>query len=455
MSTPTLLIECPPTPYQPERAWAIDVVVGTFMGLPYHTLPTTAPHYRLTLLGEPGGEVCLPDVFFQTPPAAWLLPASLPYGPLDGFEAPGGDRLPILFAGPPGTPWGLPLDVFGAAFFMLTRYEELVLEDRDDHGRFPAEASLAFREGFLELPVVDAYVDALWSALGRQWPGLARPTPASRLVLSHDADWPLGTLRRSPEVIARACMGDLVSRRDPLLAARRVRAYFEVKAGRCDGDPCNTFDFLMDTSERHGMQSAFNFITAHSGPLIDGTYEMDDPWIVALLRRIGLRGHEVGLHPSYGSFLDASRTRREFERLLEATRAAGVAQPRWGGRQHYLRWRNPVTWRNWAQAGLHYDSTLGYSEHIGFRAGTARPYQVFDLEARTPLPLEERPLIAMDVTLKSHMRLSPDESALRLASLRRVCRRYGGDLTLLWHNDSLCSREEKRWYQELVATLTG
>ena len=59
----------------------------------------------------------------------------------------------------------VPLDIFGSAFFMLTRYEEMVITERDTHGRFPARASIAYREGLLERPIVDEYLELLWAAI--------------------------------------------------------------------------------------------------------------------------------------------------------------------------------------------------------------------------------------------------------------------------------------------------
>ena len=59
------------------------------------------------------------------------------------------------------------VDVFGGAFLMLTRYEEVVVPTRDSYGRFPASASVAHREGFLGLPVVDVYVELRWTPLRR------------------------------------------------------------------------------------------------------------------------------------------------------------------------------------------------------------------------------------------------------------------------------------------------
>jgi hypothetical protein len=138
--------------------------------------------------------------------------------------------------------------------------------------------------------------------------------------------------------------------------------------------------------------------------------------------------------------------------LRRVAEAQGVQQERWGGRQHFLRWANPDTWRNWEAAGLSYDSTLAFSEAVGFRTGTSRPYRVFDLRARRPLRLVERPFQVMDVTLLSSMALSLEAARAAVMDIAAQCRRYGGCLGILWHNNTLLrSAREQRWYASLIA----
>jgi hypothetical protein len=271
-------------------------------------------------------------------------------------------------------------------------------------------------------------VQALWERLHARWPRLERRAPdAPRLMPSHDVDWP------RPEAGAlgsrlRAAAGDALRRRDPSLAWRRVR-----------GDNVNdTFDFLMDASERRGLRSAFYFMAGRTNPEWDGDYSLDDPWIAALLRRVDERGHEIGLHPSYETFRDPAALRAEHERLLAACEAAGVAQRPCGGRQHFLRWENPTTWRAWAEVGLEYDASLGFSDVVGFRCGTAREFPVFDLRARRRLDLSERPLVVMEQAL-------PDPAAV--VPLAAACRRAGAPLSLLWHNSKLTTRAERVAYE--------
>ena len=349
-------------------------------------------------------------------------------------------------------------DLFGGAFFLLTRYEEVARPVRDRHDRFPATASVAYRAGFLDRPVVNEYVELLWQCLQRLWPRLERRPRSPRILLSHDVDWPVVTLRRSRPQTIRAAAGDLVRRRDWRLAVDRWRSWGAVRAGDWDADVGNTFDFIMSESERHGLSSAFNFIAGHSAGAIDGAYTLDDPWIRSLLRRIHDRGHEIGLHPSYNTYLDPERTKAEFARLREACQDLGIEQAVWGGRQHYLRWRNPQTWQNWADAGLTYDSTLGFADEIGFRGGVCYEYPVFNLLTRQRLDLVERPLIVMDATLLGDSdrpggSVSPAAAIAQIVALSDRCRQFDGDFTLLWHNTWLLQESQKAAYQECLGML--
>jgi hypothetical protein len=434
----TILVEAP-AGYEPERRYILEVVLSDWLGLDWQLRSADRGDVRIALAEEPDGRgVVLPDVLFATRREDWLTPGSLPSVRMV-------DGLPVLYGSPQAE-----VDVFGSAFFMLTRYEELVIADRDRYGRFPAASSIASRAGFLDVPIVDAYVELLWGALQRAWPGLRRRPRAFEVTLTHDVDDPLATLDHGPPAVLRQLAGDLVRRRDPRLASRRVRSLL----GDRRLDPHNTFDFLMDVSDRHGLRSAFNFLAHRDDRPRDGTYLFEHPWVRSLIGHIGRRGHEVGFHPSFSTYRDAARTHEELTRLLRVAEGEGVRQDHWGGRQHFLRWVNPDTWRNWDAAGLTYDSTLGYSEVVGFRTGTCHPYRVFDLVQRRPLDLYERPFQVMDVALLSSMSLSHDAAHGVVMDIASTCRRYGGSLGILWHNSGLLRTDrEKRWYASLIAAV--
>lgn len=232
----------------------------------------------------------------------------------------------------------------------------------------------------------------------------------------------------------------------PRPAAARV-------ARRPDLDPYDTFDLIMDATESLGARSAFYFIAGRTAGRLDGDHDLRDPWVMGLVRRVAERGHEVGLHPSYGSFRDPAQVRRELERLLAAADELGVGQDEWGGRQHFLRWEAPTTWRAWADAGLAYDSSLGYADRVGFRSGTCHEHEVFDLRARRRLPLRERPLVVMEATLleRKYMGLGHEAAVETARRLRATCERFGGDFTLLWHNSYLLTAADRQAFRRVIA----
>jgi hypothetical protein len=96
---------------------------------------------------------------------------------------------------------------------------------------------------------------------------------------------------------------------------------------------------------------------------------------------------------------------------------------------------------------------MPYADRIGFRAGTCHEFAPFHLLDRRPLRLRERPLQVMDGTLFEYMTLAPDAALEAVAAVARECRRYGWTLSLLWHNSSLPSARQKRWYEALVASV--
>jgi hypothetical protein len=425
----------------PERAYAARVVLGELLGFEHRVEEHDEPHVRLLLDGEPGS-VVVPDVFFASSAERWLTEQTLPRLPL----ATRADGLPVLFGGTEG----VGVDVFGSAFFMLTRYEEAVVSARDEHDRFPTAQLLAARAGVLDVPIVDEYAAILERALAAVWPRLPLRDDPPRVAISHDVDWPLCT--RGPLLTVARAVGSDVRGADPGLAVRRAGSALRVRRGRYDADVCNTFDQLMDLSESRGLRSAFYFIASEDGDPLDGDYSLDEDWIRRLLRRIGARGHEIGLHPGYRTYRDPTRVARDLERLRAVCAEESISQDEWGGRQHFLRWSNPETWQGWADAGLDYDSTLGLSDEVGFRSGTCREHTVFNLRTREHLQLRERPLVVMDIAL-DRAAGSSEKALARVERLRRACRRPGGCFTLLWHNSRFCSRRERALYREIVARL--
>ncbi len=461
----TLLIEAPASRL-PERRYIIQTLLGEFLGLDWQLVEAERTSVRITL-GGARGAIELPDILFSTSTEQWLSAASLPKLPISRWDTSSlglpitlvAQWLPVIYGDTVPTARRssdciyIPVDVFGSSFFMLSRYEEVAAPSKDQHHRFPAAASLAHQEGFLDRPIVNEYLEVLWSAIQAMWPGLQRRPRHFRSLISCDVDYPFSPTT-SPVHMLRAAAGDLLVRRSPGLLARRLLGYAAAPFGSHAFDPFNTFDWMMDVNEACSNRLAFYFICGQSDAAMDGNYRITDPPMLRLLTRIHQRGHEIGLHPSYNTFADPDQMGREACTLRDTLNTHGIPLTALGSRQHFLRWRTPETAVNLASQGVGYDTTLAYADTPGFRCGTCYEYQFFDVVRGSVLELRERPLIVMEVSVMDgqYLNLGTSNAALNLMDdLRQKVRKFNGDFTLLWHNSSLLTAQDCSLYKEMIA----
>lgn len=346
-------------------------------------------------------------------------------------------------------------DILGLTYWMLARKEEVGNTKRDAHDRFPASASHAHKHGYLQRPIVDEWLNVLGQIIKWKWPLLALTPHSPSVRVSHDVDSPSRYGFRTLPALLRGMAGDVLRRRDFRGAAWAPWIRFNSRSRLHPMDPHNTFDWIMRTSETHGLKSAFYFICGRTNPRLDADYELSHPAICKLLSTIHARGHEIGLHASYDSYRNPEAVEKEIQHLRQVTAANGIVQTDWGGRMHYLRWTQPATLRVLERAGLNYDSTLGYADQPGFRCGTCFEYQAIDPVTNETLRLRIRPLIAMDVTVLEapYLELGLTPSALALfEGLKQTCFRVGGVFELLWHNSTLTWPEQRLLFTRIIAS---
>jgi hypothetical protein len=328
-------------------------------------------------------------------------------------------------------------DLLGSMLLTLSRYEEIDYDNRDEHGRFPAGASIASQHGFLDRPVVDEYGLALEQILRILIPGWYPLRMPLRLKLSHDLD-EVGMPFR-----LRSTIGHLLRRKAPSYAFRDIVSHFtSIEPGYL-----NLIRRICDLSTENGLQSTL-YWKASSPSSFDSGYDISHPKIARLIEWAMGRGIEMGVHPGYNTYLAQEELEREVQRCRNAIKQYFV-----GGRQHYLRW-SPETWLHWERCELAYDSSVGFADGLGFRAGTCIPYLPWLWAEDRPANLLEIPLVAMDVTLMEYMKLAPAEAVRAVRELIRRCAAVGGVFTLLWHNNSLLA-PYGRPYAPILSSLRG
>ncbi|MEJ5302854.1 MAG: polysaccharide deacetylase family protein [Bacteroidales bacterium] len=349
---------------------------------------------------------------------------------------PGGDLFPVDHPSA-----ALPFDPFSAAFYMLSRYEEYQSHERDEHGRFPASQSLAFRKGFLHRPVVNAWAERLAEVLRQKYPVLQMRPPVYRFQPTVDIDSAYSYRYKG---MVRTLGGFARDALQKKWSDVRLRWNVLFRQGR---DPFDSFDDFRDIHQHAGLEPIYFVLFANYGQY-DKNLPVNHPGFIELLRRLADEAI-IGLHPSYHSATDASRLERELEALQTALNMEIIRS-----RQHFLRLSLPQTYRNLIHAGIREDYTMGFADQPGFRAGVCTPFPFYDLELDAPTDLMIHPITFMDGTLKDYLKLSTEEALEKIRPLIAEVKKYGGVLVSLWHNET--QGGQGRWvgwprlYREIV-----
>lgn len=448
-----------PNNFLAERTYIVDIIFFEFLGLEYKVETKDNSHsYEIVL--ENGNTLIVKDHFFShfEDGLSYLDEKNIPSKIVflkNQFSV--GDDIPVVYGDDELTVTEKKIicgiDIFASSFFMLTRWEEYTNKARDVHDRFPAAASLAYRNKFLNRSIVNEYVEMLWNMLKHLKCKQERKKRDFRMIVSHDVDVPFLYGSKDFLTALKLMGGDMLKRKNPRLAFHNFSAWLKIKKGGIELDPFYTFNDIMALSERFGLKSIFFFMTDRSHSSFDGDYNIGYTLTRRLIRDIHTREHEIGLHLSYGSFQDPVQTKKEFEILKTICGEEGIKQKCWGSRQHYLRWETPITFNNLEQANLDYDSTLCYADAVGFRCGVCYEYPVFHILKRKRLNVRERPLLVMECTVidDRYMYLGTGEKAFSLVkSIKDTCRRFDGDFILLWHNTRLVDGRERKLYREIL-----
>lgn len=327
----------------------------------------------------------------------------------------------------------LPEDDIAGAFFHLARVEERN-GPRDEHGRFRAEWS--------RLEPLDPPLERLRRRLGVRDDGFV-------VALTHDVDTPWRWTRIGLRgAAARLKSNVLHARAAPAL--REAAALAAAPVHRLRGtDPNWRFREIAALERRAGASgSTFFVIAGHHDPHDGAAPERYDELRPRLVETLQETSAEIGLHGSYTAADDSARLAEEKAKLER------LAGPVAGHRYHYLR-GDPH--RNIARLPFRYDTTLGFPDAVGFRAGIARPFHPWDFERDAPADVLEIPLAAMDATLaeERYLGLSARRAEPQLTSLLDWAAAKGGAFAILWHPDRFDPLASGGWDRLYSRVLEG
>jgi hypothetical protein len=338
-----------------------------------------------------------------------------------------GARTTVLFYPPESS---ADADWLGEIFEWTSCAHEYSVSARDFVGRIPfAETVFARYKLDERRPYAALAMWFLQQAICKALPAVSETARAPQIglrhaiVCSHDVDFiSLGYL----STLVRLAKNSVISllQKSPILSCGIAMRTVRFALG---GDnPLQNAEQLARAEHGSGVTSSFNVIVGH-GHRRDANYRIKSREVIALIRRLQSMGMEIGLHGSYTSLDTNAGLAGEFEVLQKyGFRALG-------GRQHWLRFTLDRLIPEVEIAGALFDTSLGWQNRIGFRAGACFPFPPYNFPEERPARFLELPLAVMDQALPPNK----EEAFRDVAELLTTSRTYGwGGISLLWHPEA-------------------
>jgi len=330
--------------------------------------------------------------------------------------------------------YSINFDIFSASFYLLTEYYNYYNKQFDLHQRYKNDNE----NSYFQKPWVNVWADLLVNAIQQKFPTYECPEKEFSWSFSFDIDHPFA-------FIHRGLIGYLAFFKD-LLHADFTNFSLRYKAILTSVDPYNTFDFILDSLDN--KKSRF-FILVNKFGKYDSHISYHKAAFIEIVKMIAERGHEIGLHPSYFSFLNPQVLEIEKNRLEKI-----IGEKIVSARQHYLRYRLPQTRQYYSDLEIFNDFNSVCIEKSGFKNAVTVAFPWFDLQKNLMTSLMIHPEICMDTGLNIYEQLRAEAAFEAIEEKIGLVEKYGGNFSMLWHNNSLSEIHGwKGWKEIYLAVL--
>ncbi len=329
----------------------------------------------------------------------------------------------------------LGFDIFAAIFYMVSRYEEYLPFVPDKYGRFNAVESLAFQHNFLQLPVVNQWIDIFKNRLQKKFPALSVTATKFNALITYDIDVAYKFEGRNFARTIGSATKDLLK-----FNFRNFKSRLSVFFKNAP-DPWDVYGYLSRVLSINKIDSLFFFLLADRSEY-DRNLDYRHPIMNELIKDVS-RFSEIGIHPSFYSSSVPEKIVVEKERL-EKISGKTITK----SRQHFLKFNLPDTYLSLLNAGITEDYSMAFAGANGFRAGTCKPFYFYDLKHEQSTTLKIFPVACMDATFIYYSRQSPEKSLLEILNLLKEVKKVEGNFISIWHNENLGeAKENKKWNQ--------
>jgi hypothetical protein len=336
-------------------------------------------------------------------------------------------------------------DLFVAIFYLITRYEEYLPHQKDLYGRYAHENSIAFKENFLHLPLINIWLEDFKQLLFSKDPSLKIQNSNFSFLPTYDIDiaWSFrnkGFKRNFGGILQLFFKGKF---------KKMLHRITVIKGKR--PDPFDSYEWMELLHTQFKLHPIYFFLVAKETGKYDKNIDIANPEYQQLVQSLSSK-YAIGLHPSWASGDIPSLLTKEKATLEQITNQAITSS-----RQHYIRFDLPSTYRKLLALGLTNDYSMGYGSINGFRASIAASYYWYDLKNEEKTKLLIHPFCFMDANSNYEQKLSPEAALEELMKYYNVVKSVNGTIITIWHNNFLGTAEEfegwKEVYEKFVSAI--
>lgn len=329
----------------------------------------------------------------------------------------------------------LPFDLFACAFYMTSRYEEYLPHVEDIHKRFEAMSSLAKKGNFLKDPIVNQHAYWLKKELKKCYPNIGFPKQTHNVKTTLDIDnayaYKYKGVRRNVASLSKKAVKFNIKDFNKQIAV----------LGRLKKDPYDSYDKQQLLHKKYNITPTYFFLLGDYAQY-DKNISHRKKGIKKLIKTLHNNNSNIGIHPSYRSYLKPHRIKKEKKRL-EKILDTKVTH----SRQHYLKFKIPDTYQQLEKIGITDDYSMGFASKIGFRAGICTPFPFYDLQEEKTTSLIIHPFCLMDTTLKQYLKIRSKNVIKYITPMFNKIKEVNGDIHILFHNESIEGDNEwKNWH---------
>ena len=340
-----------------------------------------------------------------------------------------------------------PFDIFAATFYLISRYEEYLPHQKDMYGRYAHENSLAFKKGFLNLPLVNIWLADFKNALELKFPNFKSRSSNFELIPTYDIDEAYSYKHKEWWRSAGAAVKDLLKGKwDKFSLRRKV-------LDNQEPDPFDSYDWIDNLHRPHTFKPRYFFLVSEKTGKYDRNILPKETALQILIKQHADK-YSIGIHPSWQSGDDTSLIKNEKQTIEHITTIKITAS-----RQHFIRFTLPQTFRHLIEAGIKEDFSMGYGSINGFRASVASPFYWYDLEREETTSLLLYPFCYMEANSFFEQKFSPAQALEEMRHYYQQVKKINGTYISIWHNTFLGTDERfKGWreiYYQFIQEVSG